>query len=921
MSNYTIRVILDGQDNASDDFARVNQSMDQLKRKNDEVAQSTGTLGQKFKSFNQDLKGVETAILGMGTAFAGLQVAKFVNDMYQAGEEARRVGNAFQSTAGSAAESVAVLGRLTDTIKHIDDTTLQRTFTDFRDVLKLSNDEASGLIETVTKLNRYGEDAGTFFENTLSALKNQRTNLLDNLGINVGEFREIRDQLTDAGVSAADAFNEAFRITAESAAQEFGAVAEQNITALDRLATRWENFVSTSQVTLAGLVAFGSEFVENGFNAEGAYSRVFNAPTQEEIARGNRTMETLPADVVIQIASDPRFLAAIQVATEHAFDPALVGGAARDQVDLINEYASGYYNSFQMPDMMQYGSDQAFSITGARSDFWRSATPMLRDGRRLADSVIGIVADALEANSFNATQLASAQGLAGRAQGVIGGIGEQLYGAGNGYMAFDPITGSILPFDTSGLRQIAGQRTVSDVRYDRIMEYGGQLQGLRSDAIGAYYGAIERGEPQEIIDSYAETVSAVDAATAAFNALLPNITSVTGALQQLSLSDIFTTDATTLQQEVFDVLTAGLPDDVRARQQALFDEEHQPRKTVDDIFRLDAPRIYESILGSSGNIAADEYMDRVRQTLMEIEAQGLAGQRAEDYFYQGTGYKLSGGGGSGMGSLGSYNSLWNYAMGEGYGREGLDRIIAMNQAANPDFNVGRLGADTQFIDPFKSGGKIIVVKPDSLSAQANQTALDTTARTSQTGGFDYEAWRAMQWLQDPYSGSYLPTRDLGNKAWASGGNPMDIYQTMSFLRGVGDRGNKGWAQSGTGMSIGDKSSAYFDKSGMSLDTSSMGLGDYVSGILDTLVTDAQTAGEDAGSAIATGIGAGAAEAAGAVDTISAALAGLQGTYSVVVSVKYEVDPASDPGARAAAERQQRDYDRMHNTAAQNDVRV
>lgn len=780
MSNYTIRVILDGQDNASDDFARVNQSMDQLKRKNQEVAQSGQQTQNVFQGMRGTLSGVQTAVMGMATAWGVFQAAHVVGDLRNIGDEAIKVENAFTRAAGGASEANNIMRQLTDTIKHVDDTTLQRTFTDFRDVLKLSNDEASGLIETVLKLNRYGEDSGTFFENTLSALKNQRTNQLDNLGINVGEFRDIRDALVDAGVSAADAFNQAFFQTARDAAEEFGGVADQNITAIDRLETKWENFVSNLGMNVAERLEHWAGILEPLLDAATESARLSDLPYnyQELVKRGTLT-EREAAEMLSAIGFD----------TNEIIEPRASISAPP------NQYPRGL-NDQSVPMSTYWTVDRRLGALSENIGFTSFANSM---HYALEDAV----RNGMMSWSLNRESAMSSADLRLRGDSILASARQNynsfssLFGYPSGYGGFDYEGNPIVPtFDPSKnqMRRIAGQNAMSDAFYADLLDYQGQMQASQL----VVEGILKNGGLRETdVEYYTGLRDALAEMNASAQQASGGITSVSEALKLIGTSDLFASNQTQLNSDIANMVMSGMdPESAQALQGVLNftnipnaqGQEYMTGEMIDVINQLASPELQAMAV------------NRVEEAARTLFGNGVQGGAFVSGIQNALGFT------SGAGSPVTFAPGETYYGRFGYDHAGLQSFLDYNNIGN----ARQIQAGVEYMTP--------------------------------------------------------------------GGGLSPISET--------------------GFVIGDKSIGQYGEGGM----------------FDTLVTDAQTAGEEAGTAIATGIGAGAAEAAGAVDTISAALAGLQGTYSVVVSVKYEVDPASDSGARAAAERQQQWQDRAFNTS-------
>lgn len=242
-SDYRVRLIIDGQDLASDDLRNVAGS---LRATQAEAQGGTASFGM--------LRG---AIGALGAAWATLQAGRWVLDMREAGIQARNTANTFEALSGGAAAAAANLQMMRDATRGVvDDTTLMEGANRLLLMgLAKTGDEAAKLTEIATMLGRaMGKDAASSVEDFSALLANQSIPRLDNFGISSARVRERIEELQRAvkGMSQEEAFKLAVLEEGSNALTRLGSSIDRNISEWDRLGAHVQNVISDIGVSIAG---------------------------------------------------------------------------------------------------------------------------------------------------------------------------------------------------------------------------------------------------------------------------------------------------------------------------------------------------------------------------------------------------------------------------------------------------------------------------------------------------------------------------------------------------------------------------------------------------------------------------------------------------------------------------------------------
>lgn len=236
-----LRVVINGINNASKDI---------LKVKND--IQGVGDAGTKAKSgldgfFGKISAGLGTAALAAGAiASVGLAVKQVYGDMKE-GAELEYARTRFDNLASSIGTvSDALLGDLRDATKGMmSDAELVAGAADFMALgLAKSHDE-------VVRLTTVAGALGMNMDQLVLTLTNQTTRRFDTLGVSVDGFDAKVKALEASGLSASEAFSEAFLQQAEAQIGKVGAKAETSAGQIQIMESAFKNLGDAIKLTMA----------------------------------------------------------------------------------------------------------------------------------------------------------------------------------------------------------------------------------------------------------------------------------------------------------------------------------------------------------------------------------------------------------------------------------------------------------------------------------------------------------------------------------------------------------------------------------------------------------------------------------------------------------------------------------------------
>jgi len=235
-----IRVIISAMNKASKDIDQVKKDIQGVKSESKDATPAVGGFGDKLKS----MMGTAAAAAG-ALAAVGLAV-KEVYDGVKEGAELEYAAGRFDRLAEAAGTTASVLlGELREaTNGMISDSELMSSASDLM---------ALGLADTSEEVIRLTTVAGALGMNMnqlVLTLTNQTTMRFDALGVSVAGFDEKVKALTDSGMSAQDAFSEAFLQQAEEQIIKVGSASDYTIGDVNRLEASVKNLGDSMKQSL-----------------------------------------------------------------------------------------------------------------------------------------------------------------------------------------------------------------------------------------------------------------------------------------------------------------------------------------------------------------------------------------------------------------------------------------------------------------------------------------------------------------------------------------------------------------------------------------------------------------------------------------------------------------------------------------------
>jgi len=245
MADERLRIVLDALNKASDDIKNVRKDIGEL-------SDTTKKADASSKSFGSSWAGVLTGLnSGIAIAQRVVQAVKKVYETAREGAELEYLQSRFDNlTASIDTTSRALLGDMRDATQGIySDSELMASATDFMSL---------GLAKTHDEVVRLASVSGALNMNMnqlVLTLTNQTTMRFDALGVSVDGFDEKVKALEASGLSASEAFNEAFLQQAEEQIQRVGSAADESIGDFMRLEAAFDNLAASAKANLTQTVA------------------------------------------------------------------------------------------------------------------------------------------------------------------------------------------------------------------------------------------------------------------------------------------------------------------------------------------------------------------------------------------------------------------------------------------------------------------------------------------------------------------------------------------------------------------------------------------------------------------------------------------------------------------------------------------
>ena len=236
-----IRIVINAMNKASGDLQKVKQDV-----------KGVGDAGTQAKGGVDSFSSGIGAIMGKAALAAGAIAAvgaavKEVYDGIKEGAELEYAASRFDRLAEAAGTTADVLlGELKEaTSGMISDSELMSSASDLM---------ALGLADTSEEVIRLTTVAGALGMNMnqlVLTLTNQTTMRFDALGVSVAGFDEKVKALTDSGMSAQDAFSEAFLQQAEAQIEKVGSIADTSAGKIRTMESAFKNLGDAIKLTMA----------------------------------------------------------------------------------------------------------------------------------------------------------------------------------------------------------------------------------------------------------------------------------------------------------------------------------------------------------------------------------------------------------------------------------------------------------------------------------------------------------------------------------------------------------------------------------------------------------------------------------------------------------------------------------------------
>ena len=245
MADERLRIVLDALNKASDDIKTVRKDIGEL-------SDTTKKADASSKSFGSSWAGVLTGLnSGIAIAQQVVQAVKKVYETAREGAELEYLQSRFDNLATSIdTTSRALLGDMRDATQGMySDSELMASATDFMSL---------GLAKTHDEVVRLASVSGALNMNMnqlVLTLTNQTTMRFDALGVSVDGFDEKVKALEASGLSASEAFNEAFLQQAEEQIQRVGSAADESIGDFMRLEASFSNWAAVVKTDISTILS------------------------------------------------------------------------------------------------------------------------------------------------------------------------------------------------------------------------------------------------------------------------------------------------------------------------------------------------------------------------------------------------------------------------------------------------------------------------------------------------------------------------------------------------------------------------------------------------------------------------------------------------------------------------------------------
>lgn len=240
-----LKIIIETMNNASKELKQLQGDLNSVDQAGKDADKSTGTFGENLNAMKGKIMLAAAAVAGVGVA---------LKQTY----EIAREGAELEFTASKFDNLTAAIGTTTDALMidlraasdgTLSDMELMASATDFMSLgLAKNHDEVVRLSTVASQLNMD-------MNQLVLTLTNQTTMRFDALGVSVAGFDEKVKALEKSGLSAEEAFNEAFLQQAEEQIARVGSATDESIGSFMRLESAWKNVVDEGKKRLVPVFA------------------------------------------------------------------------------------------------------------------------------------------------------------------------------------------------------------------------------------------------------------------------------------------------------------------------------------------------------------------------------------------------------------------------------------------------------------------------------------------------------------------------------------------------------------------------------------------------------------------------------------------------------------------------------------------
>lgn len=247
-------------------FAQIGADVSGLKKGAQEVKKDLGAMGSQTGQFTA------SSLLNWAKIGTAVMAAKKTFDFAREGAQLDYAQTRFERLAkGAGSMSQVLMNDLRNATRGM--------YSDAELMASAGDLMALGLAKSHDEAVRLATVAGALDMNMnqlVLTMTNQTTMRFDALGVAVDGFDEKVDALIETGMSAEDAFNEAFLQQAEEQIEKVGHAADTTLGAFKRLSaqggTAWENFKIQLAKAFEPVVEGLADFLENSNNVDRAVS-------------------------------------------------------------------------------------------------------------------------------------------------------------------------------------------------------------------------------------------------------------------------------------------------------------------------------------------------------------------------------------------------------------------------------------------------------------------------------------------------------------------------------------------------------------------------------------------------------------------------------------------------------------------------